>query len=358
LKIEVEKYGDMKKIFVLILVSLMIVSSACASASTVPPTQSGTGSTNPVTSPGSSVSSTPSLVHILLPLGYIPNVQFAPLYDAVEKGYFSQLGIDIEFDYNFETDAVALVGANELQFAVVSGDQVLLARAHGLPVVYVLAWYQDYPVSVVSKSGQGILTPKDLRGKRIGLPGLYGTSYIGLRALLKLAGLQESDVTLDSVGYNQVETLVSNQDQAVVVYTTNEPVQLRTMGYQIDEIQVRDYAHLVSNGLITNETTITQNPDLVSRMNQAILKGIADTIANPDEAYKICLKYVEGLAQTDQAIQKAVLATSIEFWKAERLGYSNPAAWENTQQVLLDMGLVTQPLDLNQAYSNDFLPSP
>jgi NitT/TauT family transport system substrate-binding protein len=274
---------------------------------------------------------------------------------AVDKGYFRQAGIDIEFDYSFETDAVKLVGANELQFAVVSGDQVLLARAQGLPVVYVLAWYQDYPVSVVSKTGHGILTPENLKGRQIGLPGLYGTSYIGLRALLSAAGLAESDVTLDSIGYNQVEALVSDQDEAVVVYTTNEPVQLRLMGYQIDEIKVRDYAHLVSNGLITNEATITQEPDLIRRMDQAILKGIADAIANPDEAYKISLNYVEGLDQADQAIQKEVLTTSIEFWKADRIGYSDPVAWQNTQQVLLDMGLLSKPLVLDEVFSNEFL---
>jgi NitT/TauT family transport system substrate-binding protein len=299
--------------------------------------------------------SLPPLVHVRLPLGYVPNVQFAPLYVAVEKGYFREARIEIEFDYSFETDAVALVGANEIQFAVVSGDQVLLARAQGLPVVNVLAWYQDYPVSVVSKVGQGILAPEDLQGKQIGLPGLYGTSYIGLRALLSVAGLKESDVTLDSIGYNQVEALVSDQDQAVVVYTTNEPVRLRLMGYQIDEIRVKDYAHLVSNGLITNELTLTQNPDLVRRMNQAFLRGISDTISNPDEAFQVCLKYVEGLAQADQAMQKEVLTTSIQFWKADHLGYSDPAAWENTLQVLLDMGFLDKPVELSQAYSNDFL---
>jgi NitT/TauT family transport system substrate-binding protein len=90
-------------------------------------------------------------------------------------------------------------------------------------------------------------------------------------------------------------------------------------------------------------------------MDQAILKGIADTIANPVEAYQICLKYVEGLAQADQAIQKEVLTASIEFWKADQLGYSDPQAWQNTQQVLLDMGFLAKPLELNEAFSNDFL---
>jgi NitT/TauT family transport system substrate-binding protein len=218
-----------------------------------------------------------------------------------------------------------------------------------------MAWYQDYPVSVVSKTGQGILKPEDLQGKRIGLPGLYGTSYIGLRALLSAAGLEESDVTLDSVGFNQVEALVTDQEQAVVVYTTNEPVQLRQMGYEIDEIKVKDYAHLVSNGLITNEATLSQNPDLVRRMSRAILQGITDAIADPDEAFEISAKYVEGLTQADQVVQKLVLLTSIEFWKATRMGYSDPQAWQNTQQVLLDMGLLTAPVALEKTFSNDFL---
>lgn len=293
--------------------------------------------------------------HIRLPMGYIPNVQFAPFYVAVEKGYYQDNGIEIEFDYSFERDGVTLVGAEDLRFALVSGEQVLLARAQELPVVYVFGWWQDYPVGVVAKVEQGIRSPADLKGKQIGLPGLFGASYIGLRALLNVAGLSEDDVTLDSIGFNQVEALAADQEQAVVIYANNEPIQLEALGYDIDLIRVADFVHLASNGLITNETTIAENPDLVKRMVQATLHGLADTLADPDEAFEISKKYVENLAQADQDIQRQVLEASIDFWKASQLGYTDPEAWQNMQEILLDMGLLSEPLDLQRAYTNEFI---
>ena len=297
-----------------------------------------------------------ALTKIRLPLGYIPNIQFAPLYVAVEKGYFREAGIEVEFDYSFETDAMALVGAGELPFAVVSGEQILLARSQGLPVVFVAAWYQEYPVAVVSKSEQGIVSPADLKGKTIGLPGLFGANYIGLEALLFSAGLSNDDVTLNSIGYTQVESIATDQVQAASVYATNEPVQLQAQGYQVNELRVGDYVQLASNGLVTNEATIASNPELVRAMVKAMLRGLADTIRNPDEAYEISKKYVENLANADEAVQKEVLARSIEFWKADRLGESNQAAWENMRDVLLKMGLLKESLDVNAAFTNEFLP--
>jgi len=299
------------------------------------------------------------LTRIRLPMAYIPSIQFAPFYVAMDKGYFREAGLEIDFDYSFETDGVTLTGSNEIPFAVVSGEQVLLARAQGLPVVYVLAWYQDFPTAVISKVESNIRTPQDLIGKKIGIPGLFGASYIGLRALLDSAGIQENQVTLNSIGFNQVEALALDQQQAVVGYVTNEPIQLRARGYDVNVMRVSDYVQLASNGLITNETVLRENPDLIHRMVKASLRGIRRTIEAPDEAYEISKKYVENLAKLDdpvqENVQKEILKVSIEYWKAGPLGESDPKAWENMQKVLLNMGLVAQKINLSQAFTNDFV---
>jgi NitT/TauT family transport system substrate-binding protein len=289
-------------------------------------------------------------------MGYIPNVQYAPFYVAQARGYFAEEGLEIAFDYSFETDGVKLVGAGELPFTLASGEQVLLARAQGLPVTTVYGWWQDYPVAVAAPVSSGIDSPQDLVGKRVGIPMLGGASYIGYRALLSASGLSAEAAQLDVIGFNQVEALLAGQEDAVVIYANNEPVQLAAQGLPVNVIRVADFVRLASNGLVTNEKTLQEDPELVRRMNRALDRGVREVLADPQAAFDICLKFIEGLGEADQGVQRDVLAASLEFWRAERTGFSEPAAWENMQQVLLGMGMLSAPLDLSRAYTNDYLP--
>lgn len=292
------------------------------------------------------------LMTIRLPMGFIPDPQYAPYYVAVEKGYFAEEGFEIEFDYSFETDGMALVGANELPFAIVSGEQVLLARAQGLPVVYVLEWFQKFPIAVVSKASAGIEEPGDLDGRSVGLPGFFGATYVGYVGLLSANDIQQDAVSASEIGFSQVESLLTDQVEAVVGYGNNEPIQLAAQGEEINVLYVSDFIDMVANGIITNEETIEENPEMVESFVRAILRGLEDTLEDPEEAFEISKNFVEGLEDE----RMPVLEASLDMWRADELGVTDPASWTQTETVLIEMGLLDGPVEnLEAAYTNRFV---
>jgi len=296
-----------------------------------------------------------TLMPVTFNLTYIPNIQFAPVYVAIDQGFFADEGLDVSLFYGNEADLVALVGSGNQSFMIASGEQVLLSRAQGIPVVYVAEWYQDYPVGVVSLVETGILEPGDLKGRTVGIPGLYGASYIGFEALRDLAQLGDTDLTLNSIGFAQVESLVAKQVDAAVVYVANEPAILRSKGYDVNLIKVSDYLELVGNGLVTNEAMIKTNPGMVQSMVNALIKGIQFTYSNPERAYEISKSFVENLASEDNAVQMEILSASMALWQIEQPGASSGSGWVNMQQLLLDIGMLSAPIELEKAYTNDFV---
>jgi NitT/TauT family transport system substrate-binding protein len=298
---------------------------------------------------------------VTLFMSYIPSVQFAPIYVAVERGYFADEGIDISFDNNFdEANGVNRIANNELSFGLVSGEQVLLARANGRPVVYVFEWFHNFPVGVVSPVDLDITEPADLAGHVVGIPGPQGASYIGLRALLAASGLTEADLAeLKSIGFTAPASICEDVVEAAVIYIANEPLKIQEQCTEVNIIKVSDYATLVSNGLITNEQTIRDKPELVRGMVRAVQRGLADTLADPDAAFTISVpKYVPDLSEDEYPTERQVLENSLALWRSDqRLGQTNPTAWEATQSILIETGLMAQPLDdLTACYNMTFLP--
>jgi ABC-type nitrate/sulfonate/bicarbonate transport system substrate-binding protein len=62
------------------------------------------------------------------------------------------------------------------------------------------------------------------------------------------------------------------------------------------------------------------------------------------------------LKDQDKDVQMQVLLTSIEFWKADRIGFSDAQAWENMNDLLVKMELIPEPIDLDKAFTNQFVP--
>ncbi len=343
---------------------------------------------------------------------FVPNVQFAPVYVALEKGYFADAGFQVTIEHGDEPLGLDLIAANERQFGIISGEQVIIARANERPVVYTYAWFQDFPVGVAVTNEAGVPSFAGLAGWRVGIPGRFGASYIGLHALLSANDMTEQDIALEEIGFNAPEVICVGAIDAAVVYLNNEPLQIEERAAQGDcgdvtgltVFPVSEAVDLVSNGIVTNETMIAEHPDQVMAFNRAFDQGLRDAIDNPAEAYLLCSGYVENLplsddlraaletAAADQAafllenpdndletraerrgalyeqlaeqftsdelLQFRVLLATIELWEAESLGYSDPASWEAMQETLLEMELIDEPIDLERAYSNAFLPEP
>jgi NitT/TauT family transport system substrate-binding protein len=296
---------------------------------------------------------------VTLFLPYIPNIQFAPIYVAVENGYFEEEGIQVTLEHSFnEADGVDRIAVDDLQFGIISGEQVIIARGVEKPLVYVYEWYHNFPVGIVAPADSGITEPADLAGKTVGIPGPFGASYMGFRALLAAHDLEESDMQVESIGFTAPESICTEQVDAAVVYVVNEPVTIEAQCFPVNIISISDSATLVSNGLVTNETTLEENPELVAGMVRAINRGIQFTLENPDEAFDISLEVaLSDLPEEEYESQRQVLENAMLIWQSDQPGYSDPARWEATQDIMLEIGFLSEPLDdLEASYSNEFVP--
>lgn len=335
-------------------------------------------------------------------LTFVPNVQFAPLYMALENGYWAEHGIEVIIEHADEPLITDLIAAGQYQFGVVSGEQVIAARSQARPVVSVYEWFQRYAVGIAYPRERGIETVSDLSGLNIGIPGRFGASYSGLIALLNANGLAETDIDLEEIGFNAPDVVCVGGVEGAVVYLNNEPLQINNRAEAgecgdisgVDVFAVADYADMVSNGLITNEETIRDNPELVRALVEGFDRGLRDVIANPAAAYLVSAEYVDGLALPDDfrtvlqetataldnmeedaalspvlvtqlaiesldaetRLQMEVLLTTIPLWTADQLGYADPESWETTQSILQTMGFVLDPINVGDAFTNDFLP--
>jgi len=288
---------------------------------------------------------------IRLPMGYIPNIQFAPFYVAQSKGYYSAAGLNVAFNHGIVPDLFGSMVSGKNTFVFAGGDELLQARDKGIKAIDVATIFQKYPVSLIVPASSPIKTLADLKGHSIGVPGQYGSTYTGLLALLYKANLKLSDVQVQSINFTQVAALVSHKVDAVMGYSNNEALQLPKRGLPVRTFNVSDYQPLISNGIITTEDTYRNQPQMVRAFVQATLKGLKDVIADPSGAIDICKTYIPTLTDTSQALD--VLKATILIWQGNsQPGYNDSAAWQSMEQFLVAQKIIKPVDNLAQDYTN------
>jgi len=342
-------------------------------------------------------------------LTFIPNIQFAPFYVGIEGGHFADAGFNVALEHLQEPEVLDLVAVGQAKFGIVSGEQVILARARGRDVVYIFEWFQQYPVGLVYDGSRDLSELDSLRGLAIGIPGRFGASYSGLTTLLQSAGLSEDDVDVREIGFNAPEVFCLGAVDAAIVYVNNEPQQIQNLASNgecgdvtdIAVIAVASQVDLVSNGLIVNRAQMDEEPDEAARMVRGFAQALQAVIDNPAAAYLASLKHVDSLPADEQlarALQAAasrqdefiasnpereaialsrrqlaadlaaqfdselltqlrVLLNTIELWDADDLGYSDLESWEAMHDTLAAMGFLDEgAVNLQDAFTNSFIP--
>ena len=189
-------------------------------------------------------------VKLVVGLGYIPSVQFAPFYLAQQEGWYADAGLEVEFQNKIDPDLITLVGQGAIDVGLGDGTSIIPAVSQGIPVRYLATIYGLFPSVVFAKASSGIATAADLEGRKIGTPGRYGSSWIMLQALLGSAGLTTEDVEIvEYPDFTQRAAVEQGVVDAATGFANNEPVQLELAGQPAVLLRIDDITPLPGPGL-------------------------------------------------------------------------------------------------------------
>lgn len=267
---------------------------------------------------GETTGSDPSVSPTALTIGltYIPNVQFSPFYVALEQGLFADRGLDVTLRHHgAQEDSFGAMfsGTEDVVFA--SGDEAVVAAATGADLSTFATCFQQFPGVLLASADSGITSLEDLRGRTIGMPGHYGSSYYTVLAALHMAGLEESDVDLQDIGFTQFTALTTGRVDAVVGYSNNETVQFENAGFGVVELAVQDPGAptLVGPGLTTVPGEL--NDSVLQALKDSLLEAERRILENPDVAIEATAKEVPTLSDPDQEeTARAVLTATSRLW--------------------------------------------
>jgi NitT/TauT family transport system substrate-binding protein len=340
----------------LVAVVIVLVAGACSANTASTPAPSG-----PESTPGPSVAT-----KLNVGLGYIPSVQFAAFYRADQAGYYAAEGLAITFQNAIDADLVPKVGAGTLDLGLSDGTSVIPAVSQGgIPIRYVATVYAKFPSIVFAKASSGITDANGLVGKKLGIPGKYGSSWIMLQALLASKNHSTSDLTIvEYPDFGQGAAVTKGAVDAATGFDNNEPVQLALTGEKVNILRVDDVTPLPGPGIIVGTATLTAKKAAVAGLVRATLKAMNEIAATPSIGVDAAIKAVPDLA-TNRPLQEAILAATIADWRPSGAAAGSPisgavdtAAWQKTIAFMTTLGLVPKPVTIADLVDTSVAPGP
>jgi NitT/TauT family transport system substrate-binding protein len=312
-----------------ILAAAVLAVALAAGCAGTAPTSPLPAPTSPATGAPATIEPTPEPLKLVVGLGFIPSVQFAPFYLAQQAGYYAEVGLEVEFQNRIDPDLIALVGQGSIDVGLADGTSMIPAVSQGIPVRYLATVYGRFPSILFAKASVG-LSPDDLQ-------------------------------IIEYPDFGQGAAVAQGAVDVATGFANNEPVQLELTGETAVVLRVDDVVALPGPGMIAGTAILESNPDAVQSFVTATLRAMEEIAANPSLGLEAALVAVPDLA-TDRAVQDAILRATIDTWRgriqAERgLGAVDRDGWAASITFLTGLGLVPNPVTVDDILRDDLLPA-
>ena len=286
-------------------------------------------------------------------LKWLINASTAGDVVALKQGFFDrqELAVDVKAG-GPERDAIRELELGYAQFGVASADQVIRALAKEASVVVLAQLFQVNPLQWIYRADAFTLSRvQDLAGRTVGIT-YGGNDETIMRALLALAGMDETRVRLASVRYDYTP-FYRNQVQVWPVYRNTQGIfladKLKAGGERVAFFDPSDHGvQFVANSVVTSQEMIDRQPQVVKRFMQALLDGWRAAIRpdNEDAAVGAVAEYDR---DTDESVirrQLSVTRRMIQPDPSIPVGHIDTAAWQQTEAIMLRQGLIGKPVNV------------
>ncbi len=292
-----------------------------------------------------------ALDKVTLQLQCVHQAQFAGFYLAQDAGIYRRAGLEVKIRPGGPgIRPLVELAAGRCDFATAWLCGALQARARGVPVLNLAQLIQRSALLLISLGDRDIQSVKDLEGRRVGLWG--GDFSVAPRALFTRAGIRVQEVPLNV----SVTPLLKRAVDASAAMRYNEYHQLYQAGVNWEDMVVIDFAeqglNFPEDGIYTLESTWRKRGDVCRRLVRASLEGWRLALDKPEQALRSVMKRVDAARlASNLSHQRWMLKTVsnlITNQPGDRdLGHLSPHDFALVQKVLLEQGLIKQPVALS-----------
>ncbi|MCD9024609.1 ABC transporter substrate-binding protein [Cohnella silvisoli] len=343
-----------KLAFIPIIALLLFIVGCSSNNNDAAPTESAAGSSASASVPAASEPATKKeLIPITQVLNWFAQPEQGGMFAAKAKGYYEEAGLDMTIEQGGpQVSHIQIVASGKAQFGMAQGDELVMARAQGIPVVALAAQFQINPTAILFHKGDNVKSFADLNGRTIYLvPGSMYWEYF--KKKYNLGKVKELAFTGNFTGF------INDKQSMTHAYVTAEPITMAGLDVETEYIRTHDFGYQpYANVIFTTEKYLKEHPDIVKAYVEASVKGWQYYKTNYEEINPVIKEMSPDLELKDMKL-RAVASMDLIFKEeaaTKGFGTMSKERWDTLMNQLYDIGMIKKKFDVTELFDTSFLP--